>query len=222
MKMNTNNEFGVVGIFQNPVYYAHRNEDFDLTEEKEIEDIVNNGQKHQNSLGPQEDTCLHGVTVDSYIFNTKLKKTKEFCEYHIKQYVKEIINPKEEDIELYITQSWLNVLKPGGTHQMHIHPNSVISGVFYVNVNENDGIWFYGRQTASEVIKIKEKENTIYNSDRVFINVKDLFLLLFPSSMEHSVEPNNKATTDRISISFNTFVKGKVGDKNELTDLIFQ
>ena len=40
--------------------------------------------------------------------------------------------------------------------------------------------------------------------------------------MGHSVEPNNKATTDRISLAFNTFVKGTLGSRENLTELISQ
>ena len=45
-------------------------------------------------------------------------------------------------------------------------------------------------------------------------------LLLFPSWMTHKVDVNEKATTDRISISFNTFVRGNMGNERAKTELI--
>jgi hypothetical protein len=40
--------------------------------------------------------------------------------------------------------------------------------------------------------------------------------------MDHKVEVNEEATTDRISISFNTFVKGTLGVRKDLTELILK
>ena len=35
---------------------------------------------------------------------------------------------------LVLDSFWVNVLKPGGTHSGHIHPHSVLSGTYYVDV----------------------------------------------------------------------------------------
>ena len=43
-------------------------------------------------------------------------------------------------------------------------------------------------------------------------------LVLFPSYLRHMV-PVNKSDKERISISFNTFVKDKLGSENDLTEL---
>ena len=43
-------------------------------------------------------------------------------------------------------------------------------------------------------------------------------LVLFPSYLHHEVDIN-KGNSDRYSISFNTFVKGKFGDNENLTEL---
>ena len=37
---------------------------------------------------------------------------------------------------------------------------------------------------------------------------------------KYKVEPNERSTTDRISISFNTFVRGTLGNRKELNKLI--
>ena len=43
-------------------------------------------------------------------------------------------------------------------------------------------------------------------------------LILFPSTISHSVNPNN-SDKERVSLSFNTFIKGYVGTKKRLTEL---
>jgi hypothetical protein len=37
----------------------------------------------------------------------------------------------------YITQSWLNYTETNQYHHKHEHPNSLVSGVFYVNDMKN-------------------------------------------------------------------------------------
>ena len=103
-------------LFPAPVYQAHRDFILDSTEEKEIADIIKEGLR--------KDGVLDHHTVDTYLFDTKLKNLKEFCEQHIKNYVMEITVPKNEELDFYITQSWLNVVKPGGSIRQHNHENS--------------------------------------------------------------------------------------------------
>ena len=197
-------------IFPTPVYHAHRGPDLDTSEKKDIEDIIKGG---------MQGVLANSFSNDTYIFDTKLTKLKEFCERRVADYVKEIINPQKE-LDFYITQSWLNITKPGQFHHQHSHPNSIISGVFYVTTVENDQIIFHDPQ--SKVKQILQLDPTAasnaFNSD-VFIGVKTLDLLLFPSWLEHSVKPNEAQSTDRISISFNTFVRGTIGIKEGLTEL---
>ena len=54
----------------------------------------------------------------------------------------------------------------------------------------------------------------------VSINVKKNMLLLFPSWLSHGVKPNEQQTKDVISISFNTFVRGTLGQRENLNRLI--
>ena len=91
---NLKNEekYRIFGIFPSPVYVTQRELDLDLTEEKEIEDLVNETMNHE---------AIDYISNDMYIFNTKLKKLKEFIEDNIKIYVKKILNPVEE-LDFYI------------------------------------------------------------------------------------------------------------------------
>ena len=198
-------------LFPAPVYQAHRDFILDSTEEKEIADIIKEGLR--------KDGVLDHHTVDTYLFDTKLKNLKEFCEQHIKNYVKEITVPKNEELDFYITQSWLNVVKPGGSIRQHNHENSIISGAYYVSTVEDDRIVFNDPKSFMDLIRIEPKEFNIWNSPTWFIPVNNNLLLLFPSWLSHTVEQNEKATTDRISISFNTFVKGTIGKKYDLNVL---
>ena len=209
-----NKEFGILGIFPCPVYITKRDSNSDSIEEKEIEDIIKEG------------LCKDGVldhhTKNTYLLDTKLKNLKKFCEQHIKIYVKEILDP-EEELDFYITQSWLNVVEPGGNILNHHHANSIISGVFYISTEEDDSIKFEDPNfITKELIKFETKEFNLWNSTAWSLSSKNNELMLFPSWLSHQVVPNEKATTNRISISFNTFVKGTFGIKGSLNELILK
>ncbi len=200
-----------VGIFPIPIYTA--NSDSDLIPKEEIEKIIQEGMSKNVS---------NSSSTNSYIFDDNLKELKQFCEQHLKKYVEQTINPKEE-LDLYITQSWLNITKPGEFHHEHCHSNSIISGVFYISTIENDQITLMDPNfKIRDQIQVIPKGYTAFNSTCWFYPVKNSELILFPSWLNHRVDPNENATTDRISISFNTFVKGTLGDRDGLTELILK
>jgi len=205
--------YNINNIFPSPVYIAKRDSDLILREEKEIEKIIKSGM-YKNAG--------NSTSNNSDIFNGKLKKLKQFCEQHIKIYVEQIIKPKEK-LDFYITQSWINVTKPGGFHHEHSHQNSIISGVFYVSTEEDDKIYFTDPNLKlKELIKFEQKEFNLFNSPTWWFSSMTNELVLFPSWLGHKVKVNEKATTDRISISFNTFVRGNLGERKELTELILK
>ena len=205
--------YAIHGIFPTPVYVIKRDSNLTHKEETEIRKIVKEGMN--KSFG-------NSYSNNSYIFNGKLKNIKQFCEQQLKIYVKEVINPKEE-LDFYITQSWLNITKPGEFHHEHSHQNSIISGVFYISTEEDDKITFSDvNAKLKEFISFEKEEFNIWNSSSWFFPVNNNELVLFPSWLDHQVEPNEKATTDRISLSFNTFVKGTFGSRELLKELILR
>ena len=195
----------IAGIFPQPVGM------FDLDRKltkKEIDFIQ--GQDTYTNEG-------NTTSNDNYILESKeLKKVWEFCQASLEQYAQAVHCPRER-IEVYITQSWANYTKPGQFHHKHAHPNSFISGVFYVNADpEADKIYFYN--DTYRQIDLSPTDWNLYNSKSWWFEAKTGGLLLFPSSLTHMVQQVT-AKEDRISIAFNTFVKGHLGDNKSLTEL---
>ena len=204
-------EHEIKSIFPSPIYYSRRDSNITPREEKEIRRIVKEGMiKNSGNFN----------SSNSDIFNGKLKKIKQFCEQQLKIYVEQVINPKEK-LDFYITQSWLNITKPGGHHHEHYHQNSIISGVFYISTVEDDSIAFVDpNHKIKEIIRIEPKEFNLWNAPAWFFSSNNNELILFPSWLNHQVEGNEKATADRISLSFNTFIKGTFGHRDDLNELI--
>ena len=201
----------VFTLFPTPVYCTVRDSDLNSTEEKEIKAIIEEGMKPNIS---------NSSSANTHIFDTRLGDIKKFCEHHIKKYVEKIISPKEE-LDFYITQSWLNINRPGEEHHAHWHQNSIISGVFYISTLEDDSIHFYDPNSKlKDFLQSEPLENNIWNSIAWSVNITNKVLILFPSWLNHSVAQNKTADTNRISISFNTFAKGTFGIKGTLNELI--
>ena len=154
---------------------------------------------------------------NNYILeNKELKNLKQFCHDEINKYFVEIYQPKNE-LSLYITQSWLNFTEPGQFHHKHQHPNSFLSGTIYIECQEEDKIKFF--KDGFEQFAIEPKNYNIYNSASWWFKAEKNNLIMFPSKLTHCVD-QTISTNTRISLAFNTFFKGDLGDENNLTRLV--
>jgi len=197
-------------IFPIPVYTTKIDREFTKQELQFVNEQKKHCTKNNGNIN----------TKENYILNRKeFKNIKKFLDKHCKEYLETIICPKN-NIDLYITQSWLNYTEANQYHHQHAHPNSVVSGVFYFDSDiQKDKILFSkgGYQQIRPEID-KEKFN-LWNSETWFFPVETGNLIMFPSSTLHQVE-TKKGNNTRISLAFNTFYKGSVGSNDALTELI--
>lgn len=144
-----------------------------------------------------------------------LANLNQFVQECVNKYVNEIYSPKE-DVSFSITQSWTNYSKPGEWHHQHRHPNSFVSGVLYIKAaNERDKIYFHRNEYTQ--IEVSPKTWNIYNSKTWWISVGTGNLLMFPSGLTHSVA--SVEIDERISLAFNVFPVGYLGDEDNITSL---
>ena len=116
------------------------------------------------------------------------------------------------------------------THQ-HFHSNSLVSGVLYFeDCEDTAGLSFHKRQGWDNLFQYsvnldfnsqKNKNNMsyIYNESTITIEPKQWDLVMFPSTLNHSVRPNKSTQKVRYSLAFNTFVRGTVGDSGSQLDI---
>lgn len=174
--------------------------------------------EEKNVLINQEHSPNMGNTTSKERFilrNPALQNLQAFIQQSINSYFEGVIAPSKET-SLYITQSWTNYSSKGQWHHSHEHPNSIISGVFYVQSTPIDKI-FFEKNHYEQISFPTEKFNT-YNSKTWWIEAPQGRLVIFPSSLRHSVSAVETETT-RISLSFNTFAKGMIGAEENLTAL---
>lgn len=163
----------------------------------------------------QEQRPNEGNTTskNNYLLD-KLPRIKGFVDHCLDEYMAAIHAPKHK-VKAYVTQSWANYTKSGQFHHKHAHPNSFISGCVYIAA-KGDKIYFY--RDGYQQIKLPTDNWNPYNSESWWFEVNEGDVILFPSSLTHMVETLGDKE-ERISIAFNTFLKGQIGSPDELTEL---
>ncbi len=146
----------------------------------------------------------------------QLSNIKKFIEAHLEDYQKNIIS---SDIQLYLTNSWLNVTATNESHLLHNHTNSIISGVLYLKVEDSQSTISFNRMAPPFLLNLSPYSFNPFNSIEWNLEVKNLDLILFPSSMYHYVKTNTSNNV-RISLAFNTFLKGNIGGIEPGADLL--
>ena len=199
----------IENLFPTPIYMSNIDRTFTKQELQFVDNQKNKCSKNSGNIN----------TKDNYILNRKeFKNIKKFLDQCCKDYLEKIISPKN-NIELYITQSWLNYTEENQYHHQHSHPNSVVSGVFYFDCDkENDKIKFTNPRGYQQIVPEIEKYN-LWNSNTWWFALETGQLVMFPSSTIHQVE-TKKGNNTRISLAFNTFYKGTLGLNSNLTELI--
>ena len=201
-------EATINGIFPTPIYISKLDRTLSSLELKFVD-------KHKKDFYKNDGNI---TSNNNYILNEKFfSNIKKELNLKVQDYFDKVISPANK-ITPYITQSWLNYTETNQYHHKHTHPNSLVSGVFYINCHkENDKIKFFNNNYKT--IQLETKNWNLYNSETWWFTVKTGDVILFPSSLSHMVETKEGDGT-RISLAFNVFIKGTLGDNKELTELI--
>lgn len=112
-----------------------------------------------------------------------------------------------DNFDLVIKEMWLNKNSKGDFNKAHIHPNAILSGAYYVKTPEGSGnIELYDPVPARLMNVYPVKKRKPINLQAVEYKAEAGQLLIFPSWLQHSVQPN-RSDDVRVSISFNVGFK---------------
>ena len=92
---------------------------------------------------------------------------------------------------------WVNLLKAGGHHAGHIHPHSVLSGAFYVEVPAGAGAIRFEDPRLPMMMAAPPRDTSF-----VSVEPRPGLLLLWESWLRHEVLAG-RSKGERLSISFN-------------------
>ena len=198
-------------IFPQPVYFSKLERALTTEELKMIDAYKAKTYKNKGNT----------TSNNNYILENKtLKNLKKDLHTKVMDYFNEVVCTSNSIIPS-ITQSWINYTETNQFHPRHFHSNSYVSGVFYIDAQkEVDSITFY-KPNANETIRLNVAKYNPFNAASCLFPVETGNIFLFPSFLIHGVN-KKKGTNTRISLSFNVFIKGKIGDKSNLTELILE
>lgn len=154
----------------------------------------------------------------SILDNEKLKSLKEMILEHVGAFTGYL--SITNDVEFYITNSWVVKHIQNDWGPSHYHGNSVISGVYYFDVEPNSGdIIFENRQDNlfGKTLEFDFKEWNIFNSFEWSLTPENGSIVLFPSHLAHRIKPCQSSI--RYCIAFNVFVRGKLGSSSLISTL---
>ena len=98
---------------------------------------------------------------------------------------------------LEISSSWVNVQGEHSQLNYHRHPNSVISGIIFLQVDNNSSKLYF------------QNPNNIYLKidDDICITPEPGLLLMWPSWLAHGSGGEKNMSAERIVVSFNTYFR---------------
>jgi len=106
--------------------------------------------------------------------------------------------------ELKITSMWMNKFENVQSIGPHMHTNSFISGVYYLNTTpEQGGTEFYNPVSKMRnMISIKRDGHSPFLTDKIVSKAQANKMVMWPSYVEHRSEKNITKRT-RYTMSFN-------------------
>ena len=145
---------------------------------------------------------------NNVIMHESLNGLHEWVKTCIDDYLVNELYMKYE--EHFISESWLNVNLKGGNQSIHSHPNSILSGVYYLKSEEGHPPLEFHKTRPSDqhpFISLSEQYEKIHpnTTTKVAFPCEQDSMLVFQSQLYHSHAPI-QIDEQRISLSWNALV----------------
>lgn len=166
--------------------------------------------KHESWIAEVQEYAIHLATNTKSVSKSNFKGWQSHDYMHreklFQPFVHQLLTVANSEIlpeypgsPFEIDALWINVNYPGAFNMSHIHEHA-LSGVYYITVPSP-------ATQSGKLVFIDPRQRVSMSTQRIksvnFPIVPDIgACIIFPSWLEHYVEPNQSAET-RISISFN-------------------
>lgn len=162
------------------------------------------------------------ISENLYLFEEpEMESIRDAVDDALDIYAREVMGISQK---LYVTQSWSLINEADVGMHGHSHSNSIVSGsLYYCDLPDPVARMVFDRHKSYQQLEFvpKEDKTNIYNAPHNVITPHKNEILLFPSGLQHFVEPN-LSPLPRHSIAFNTFVRGKLGDLRDVSELVLK
>jgi len=184
----------IIPLFSSPLYQSH------------LDDIDYDECNREINLSTFQ-------AVDNFLFLSKeeflmdrLPSLKQKIIKHLNTYLFEMLC--FDPFEYFIVDSWFVKIAPGGESTMHDHPNSLFSGIVYIDIGDDrEGIKFQSSNFVPNNFgqvryHLTHKKHNFFNSKWWEFYTKKGDIFIFPSGLNHQTL-KNKTNNYRYSFSFN-------------------
>ena len=193
--MQTSSE--IIPLFSSPVYCAVDDTLPDVI--SKVEDLEYQSYSKNYNGGSQ--SVNQNVIAD-------LPEVMHFLEPHVKEYIYGTMGIDEKYI-IDIPCSWINCHQHLESAHEHAHRNSMYSGIVYLKTHPNCGDLVFTNYKYHTLDPDRVSYN-VFNSPRWTLQPVDGMVVIFPSELVHSVQPNQD-TNRRYSLAFNLMIRGEYG-----------
>ena len=133
-----------------------------------------------------------------------IAKTTELLKVvkHIYASAQEASNVMGYEREIIFNTCWININSHGNFNEQHRHPSTHLSAVYYVKALPDCGKIYFIRDGRLEDYFPSTKNPNPHNMPRVGEEAKTNKFYIFPSYLDHKVDPNF-SNDERISMAFN-------------------
>ncbi len=104
-----------------------------------------------------------------------------------------------------LTQCWFNIYQRGFAHEVHTHPNNILSGVYYVKAPPGCSEILFHAPQAFSAMRAERRVETGLNQLTHAIQPQEGEMIVFNSATKHNVTPND-IDEERIIISANALL----------------
>ena len=207
--MSSNFEYNITPLFSVPLFST------------EIKDITKEELDHVKQADYKRFPVDNGFgSVSKYLLDQKpFESLKQKIDQVVKTYLYDILHVNKNH-KFEMTESWSVKHVKGDESGSHRHANSMLSGVLYLQTDEHSGdIWFHKDPNTTTLftptVDVSFDQTNIFNSQIWAVKPKSNTLILFPSTIFHSVMPN-ESDIERYCVAFNYFAFGDFGHGDNL------
>jgi len=175
--------------------------------------IIGEYQFTELELKPLVEHCKNTATVPHFLlsggessYGNGFHPLSNIVSKHIKQRIQDCVDDYARKIcveKLVIANNWFNIMHKGQAVQRHNHRLSIVSGALYLDVAPNSaGLKFHSPIQQYKMMEVLGGTGGHSSPDWEDMPCRNGLLILFPSWLEHSTDPNQ--SDYRMVLSFNT------------------
>lgn len=145
----------------------------------------------------------YGSQTDLHLRYPHFEDLRKAIDRHARKFAR-ALDMDLQDGSLFMSSCWVNIMPTHAAHSLHLHPLSVLSGTYYVDVPKGASSIKFEDPRLSSMMAAPPKLPQARPRNQTFVKVAPANgqLMLWESWLRHEV-PSNSINADRVSISFN-------------------